>query len=125
MTEISTQEQATRVYISYVQLSDLLVELQKRLEMGLNQKQGHYWAASASYARSFNAILKTTREAFKIAPIFVDSIADLQEIEEALSPDILENVLSHGSKLRGTLRAFVNMYMSGEEKKRIGFVVTE
>lgn len=117
----SPTEQAKRVYIAYAQLNDLLGELSKRLEMGLEQKAGCYWAASASYAKSFNAILRVTRESFKFDEQFLESISEVTPIEEVLSPDILEEVLSRGSKLRGALQAFVNFYMSPKEKSRVGF----
>lgn len=116
MAEIDQGVAAQQVYISYMQLSDLLAELNRRLNQG-----GFYWSASATWARSFNAILRSAKEAFQIAPTFQASIEDLTEVEEGLSKTVMEQVLSQGSKLRGTFQAFVAMYMAPGEKTRIGF----
>ena len=120
-----TAQEATRIYIAYVQLQDLLSELSKRLEYGVQQQNGRYWGGSASYAKNFNAILKLTREAFKIDEHFLTSIKDIEEVEETLGPTVLEDVLSRGSRLRGTLKAFVSVYMGSEKKAAIGFHVNQ
>ena len=120
-TQGTIEQTVKRIYICYVQLNDMLAELTKRLEVGVKQTRGVWWEASASYAKSFNAILAIAKEAFKIDDQFAESIQDLENVEEGLGESVMERVISHGSKLRGTLQAFVSLHMSAQEKEKIGF----
>lgn len=121
MSERNVEVVAKKVYICYMQLRDMLIQLEKRLDIGLKQKSGHYWGASASYAKGFNSILKIVKECFVMDKDFLESTNDIEEVEECLSPSVFENILSRGSKLRGTLESFISIYMAPKEKERIGF----
>ena len=104
-----------------MQLEDLLSTLSKRVEIGVQQKQGLYCEGSAAYARSYNSILKIAKDAFKVDPVFEESVRDMVEVEEARADSVMEEVLALGSKLRGLCRTFVIVHMSPKEKERIGF----
>ena len=120
-TETGAAE-AKKAYIAYGQLNDLLAELSRRLKAATPDGSYGFRAASPSYAKSFNVVLRMTKDAFKLDEQFLGSIHEIEELEEAVSPSLPDQVLSRGSILRGALRAFIMMNMAPTEKTRIGFL---
>jgi len=104
-----------------MQLEDLLSTLSKRVELGVQQRQGLYYEGSVAYAKSYNSILRITKDACKVDPVFEESVRDMAEVEEARADNVMEEVLALGSRLRGLCRTFVTVHMSPKEKERIGF----
>ena len=107
-----------KAYIAYLQLNDLLSELGGRLR---TRETYGFRTAAPSYAKSFNAILRTAKEAMKLDEHFLESVGAIVDVEEAEAPSIPDDVLARGAVLRGALRAFIAMYMAPEEKTKIGF----
>ena len=119
------QKSAIQVYINYEQLTAILNELRARIQLTISSQYGSHKAAAIPYAKAFNSILQKTRVAFEFDEQFLNSIKDIEEVEEKEDASIMEHVLSWGSKLRATLRAFIHLYMQPEHKKQIGFVLSE
>lgn len=111
--------EAKKAYIAYVQLNDLLAGLSERLK---TSSRGYgFKQASPSYAKSFNMILMAAKAALKLDEQFLESVHEIRDIEEVVSPSIPDQVTSQGRLLRGALRAFITVYMAPGEKTKIGF----
>jgi hypothetical protein len=110
---MTPEEAAKTVFITYRQLEQLLSVLDKH---GVQIQEGY---SSPNNMATYNAVLGALREAFAMDPIFLKRVEHLHEMNE--EGEAFYKMKADGPVLLGTARAFIDMYMSGEEKKKIGF----
>ncbi len=75
--------------------------------------------------QSYNAILRDTKKVFAIDSHFNSAISHLEEYPAALSNRApikqTHKIQADAQILMGTLRGFIEMYMSGDQRRKIGF----
>lgn len=72
--------------------------------------------------QSYNAILRDTKKVFAIDSLFNSAISHLEEYpgtERSIQQAI--RIQADAQILMGTLRGFIEMYMSGDQRRKIGF----
>jgi hypothetical protein len=111
------QEDAARTgFVCYKQLEEILRVLEPQ-----GEKPREIYAAE-SCARSFNQILSRLRECFAIDPTFLRAIEHLMAISRSEAENAYElwgRVRADTSILLGTARAFLELYLPPEEKKKV------
>jgi len=111
-------EAAKNVFIGYRQLEELVKYV--------SQSKDEYTTVQRVVETSvptYNAILTTLKECLALDPAFAARIAHLQVLDANTNPWLLfEALKGNGVVLRGTAHAFIELYLSPEEKKKaIGF----
>ncbi len=79
----------------------------------------------SNITQSYNAILRDTKKVFAVDSNFNSAISHLKEYPAALSERApiqqAVKIQADARILMGTLRAFIEMYMSGDQRRKIGF----
>jgi DNA-binding SARP family transcriptional activator len=106
---LDPNEAGKRALIAYRQLSEIV-----KSDIGVT--------SAKTYLESYNQILGTLVSCFTIDPAFTDAVKHLRKLGGSL--DHLSNQMeSDGKVLLATARAFIELYLSPEDKKKaaIGF----
>lgn len=103
-------EAAKRALIAYRQLSAIVKE-----PVGVD--------SATAYAESYNRILESLKQCFSIDKSYSDAVNHLEPLEKAHGAVILSYQLdAYGAVLLATAHAFIELYLSPEEKKKaLGF----
>lgn len=113
-------EAAVNVFVCYRQLEELLKYL---APTSYGKPASEVSRVVRTSVPTHNAILKSLKECLAVNDAFAERITHLQPLDpEANNWDLLERLKSDGAVLRGTAHAFIELYLSPEEKKKaIGF----
>ena len=111
-------EAAKVAFICYRQLEELI----RATENLGKEKHGSQWADKV-LAPTYNNILKTLKEAFSVDQHFTESIRQFEPLDKADNVYEIYLVIRANSQiLLGSVRAFIELYMDPDEKKKtIGF----
>jgi hypothetical protein len=105
---IDPNDAAKRVLIAYRQLTSIL-------------KESIVHASAKAHLLSYNKILDTMKECFSIDSAFAESVQHLKPLGTDLG-GLAHQMESDGKCLIATAHAFIEFYLSAEDKKNaIGF----
>lgn len=106
------QDMAKKAYICRRQLDELRKTLQNT----------ERFSAPWSLIDSYNKLLTEVKEILSIDPAFSSLIGYLKEDNgQGISVQISHRILLHVNILIGALGSFIQLYLSPEDKKKIGF----
>jgi len=109
-------EAGKTAFICYRQLEELLAVL------GQSSVPGMGYSLDAC-ARAYNQVLSGLAECFSLDSAFARRIGSLQPVSETeVTTETWQTLRTDGPFLRGTARAFVELYLSADDKKKaVGF----
>ncbi len=114
MAENEAEGLARLAFIRYRQL----VELLGLFKGGTASLQD----MSPNITQSYNAILRDTKKVFAIDSLFNSAISHLEEYPVTERPiQRAIRIQADAQILMGTLRGFIEMHMSGDQRRKIGF----
>jgi hypothetical protein len=109
MSVMEPNEAAKRAFVAY-----------RQLDAVLEGRPGYssIYAAADTYDR----VLKTLQECFSIDSSFADAVKHIKQPDRADKSHLIPQLRTDGEVLRATAHAFIELYLSPEEKKKaIGF----
>ena len=115
MTENEAEGLVRLAFVRYRQLEELL-GLFKEGETALLHDM------APNITQSYNAILRDTKKVFAIDSLFNSAISHLEEYPGTERPiQQAIRIQADAQILMGTLRGFIEMHMSGDQRRKIGF----